>query len=290
MFTQLFGHYLLNKGIITGEQLRAALEAKNGTRAKLGALAIDAGYMTAEQVEQVHEEQRRVDKRIGDIAVGMGFLTSEQVDELLARQKTANIVLGQTLIDLGYLTNKQFEEALSGYKASASFADENTDDSKLAADFVTVLGLENSDKKDIYVEYLLLLVKNLIRFVGDDFVIGKRIVLDSVKPSYAVSQVIKGEIAAYTAICGEEKAFVGFASRYAGEEVTAPDEYAEDYVGEFLNLQNGLFSVNISNEKNIELDLTPQTPEHGADIAVAGGVAIELNFSFGNIIVVVRGK
>ena len=290
MFTQLFGHYLLNKGIITGEQLRAALEAKNGTRAKLGALAIDAGYMTAEQVEQVHEEQRRVDKRIGDIAVGMGFLTSEQVDELLARQKTANIVLGQTLIDLGYLTNKQFEEALSGYKASASFADENTDDSKLASDFIAVLGLENSDKKDIYVEYLLLLVKNLIRFVGDDFVIGKRIVLDSVKHSYAVSQEIKGEIAAYTAICGEEKAFIGIASRYAGEEVTAPDEFAEACVGEFLNLQNGLFSVNISNEKNIELDLTPQTPEHGAEISIAGGVAIELNFSFGNIIVVVRGK
>ncbi|MBE6901294.1 MAG: hypothetical protein E7478_02360, partial [Ruminococcaceae bacterium] len=65
MFTQLFGHFLLNNNIITAEQLRAALEVKNNTHAKLGAMAIDAGYMTANQVDMVHEEQKRVDKRIG---------------------------------------------------------------------------------------------------------------------------------------------------------------------------------------------------------------------------------
>ena len=141
MFTQLFGHFLLNNNIITAEQLRAALEVKNNTHAKLGAMAIDAGYMTANQVDMVHEEQKRVDKRIGDIAVEMNFLTKDQVDDLLAQQKTANVVLGQALIDLGYLSNAQFEDALKQYKATASFTGDQSDDA-LAADLAKLLELE----------------------------------------------------------------------------------------------------------------------------------------------------
>ena len=47
MYTQLFGGYLLNHGILTTAQLAAVMDQAKETRVKLGVLAINAGYMTA---------------------------------------------------------------------------------------------------------------------------------------------------------------------------------------------------------------------------------------------------
>ena len=97
MFTQFFGNYLLNKGLVSASQLSDALSVQKQTRLKLGVLAINAGYMTAEQVDMVHAAQQKVDKRIGDIACEMGFLTEEKVMELLKSQGAAHLQLGQGL-------------------------------------------------------------------------------------------------------------------------------------------------------------------------------------------------
>ncbi len=286
MFTQLFGHYLLNKNYITAEQLQKALEAKNETRVKLGALAIDAGYMTAGQVEKVHEEQRRLDKRIGDIAVSMGFLTEAQVDELLSKQKTANIVIGQTLIDLGFMTNADFEKALSEYKASAGFTGDDNSDESLAENITSVFALDELSDKDFYVDYLLLFIRNIVRFVGDDFAFAGCVKNPETKNEYLCSQDISGAVNAYTAIGGDKGAFYALATRYAGEEVD-DDEFAEACAGEFLNLQNGLYAVNVSNTQNTELDLTPQVSEKDVTLNMDNGIQVSLAFSFGTLNVII---
>lgn len=286
MFTQLFGHYLLNKNYITTEQLRKALEAKNETRVKLGALAIDAGYMTASQVEKVHEEQKRLDKRIGDIAVSMGFLTEAQVDELLSKQKTANIVIGQTLIDLGFMTNADFEKALSDYKASAGFTGDNSDDAGLAENIAAVFALDDMNDKEFYIEYLMLFIRNAVRFIGDDFAFAGCTKNPETKNAYLCSQDITGAVSAYTAIGGDKNAFYTLASRYAGEQVD-DDEFAEACAGEFLNLQNGLFAVNVSNTQSIELDLTPQVSEKDVTLNLDDGIQVSLAFSFGTLNVII---
>lgn len=285
MFTQLFGHYLLNKNYITTEQLRKALEVKSETRVKLGALAIDAGYMTASQVEKVHEEQKRLDKRIGDIAVSMGFLTEAQVDELLSKQKTANIVIGQTLIDLGYMTNAQFAEALDSYKNTAGFASEDNDDT-LSENITAVFGLDELNDKDFYINYLLLFIRNIVRFIGDDFAFAECTKNPELKSEYLCSQDVTGSVSAYTAIGCDKKTFYALASRYAGETVE-DDEFAEACAGEFLNLQNGLFAVNVSNTQNTELDLTPQISEKDVTLNIDDGIKVSLAFSFGTVNIVI---
>ena len=52
MFTQYFGNYLIESGIISAEQFKEALQQIKDKRAKLGVLAIEAGYMTPAQVEE----------------------------------------------------------------------------------------------------------------------------------------------------------------------------------------------------------------------------------------------
>jgi CheY-specific phosphatase CheX len=50
---------------------------------------------------------------------------------------------------------------------------------------------------------------------------------------------------------------VTFASRYAKMDFDAFDEYVQASLEDFLNLHNGLFSVNMSNNNSIELKLDP---------------------------------
>ena len=295
MFTQLFGHYLLNKGVVTAQQLQAALEAMANTRVRMGALAIDAGIMTAEQVDAVHAEQRHVDKRFGNIAVDMGYITSDQVCELLAKQQTANIVLGQALIDNGSITNAQFQEALNDYKSSSVFDDSDDSDERLAKDLTAIFALNEFEDSKFYIDYLLLLVRNVVRFIGDDFAFSGCKKVGAATYNCLCAQDITGAVSGYTAIGCDEKPFTSIASRYAvdsGEEAddaeefglfSEVDEFVEACVGEFLNLQNGLYAVNVSNATNTELDLTPQISARNAEVKLDGGIAVTLDFSFGSV-------
>lgn len=284
MYTQLFGHYLLNNGIINSDELHAALTALTRIKVKLGAAAIDAGYMTAAQVEEVHELQHTMDKRFGDIAVEKGYLTEEQVQTLLTKQKNSNLVLGQALIDFGFITNTQLEEALNDYKNKSSLISGNTEEDRMEREMIGILGISDMPDKEFYSEYMLLFIRNLIRFLGDDFSISGVSRNVTVSMNYACTQEITGPIAAKVAVGGTEHGFIGIASRYSGEELHETDGFTKACVGELLNLQNGLFAVNESNTNNIELDLKPQESFEKYMMNIPeNGLCVELSFSFGDI-------
>lgn len=288
MFTQFFGSYLLNKQIVSADNLKKAMELKSSTRVKLGVLAINAGYMTAKQVDAVHKMQATVDKRIGDIAVEMGYLTKEQVTELLSAQKTGCLVLGQTLVDMGCLTNEEFEEALNSYKSEHHLEDEdfsNENEKKAGNVIGSFFKLQKTSNAELISEYINILLKNLIRFIGDDFApISECAVLPT---DTAVTQNISGESNFVTSVAGSDKAMIEFASRYAEEQLTENDEYTKDVVSEFLNLNNGLFTVNVSNNSGKELKLSPQqacTADKVAKLKAKYTVKVPVAFSFGNIV------
>ncbi len=295
MYTQLFANFLIKNNYIPLDRIGDIMAAAGGVhRAKLGTLAIEAGYMTAEQVEKVHEAQMHMDKRIGDIAVEMGFITSEQIDELLSKQTSANSALSEALIQNNFMTYAQYEEALLKYKSSCEL-ESKTDDEALAEGIVSICELENDANKDFYVDYISLLLKNAIRFIGKDFAITECRKQTVITVDHLCSQNLVGPgVRCYTAIGGESEAFKKIAYAYAvdtNEDIESieeaglfdqVDEFVEACVGEFLNLQNGLFAVNMSNQKNLEIDLTPQEAESNATVNAAG-MCLSLQFSFGKV-------
>ena len=291
MYTQLFGHYLLNNNIIDADELSAALTAMSRIKPKLGAIAIDAGYMTAAQVDEVHEAQHTVDKRFGDLAVEKGFLTEEQTFELLARQKNSNLVLGQALIDFGFITNQQFENALSDYKRKTSLIDGEDEEERMEKEMTKILGIDSMKDSEFYADYILLFIRNLIRFLGDDFSFAGVSRNVTVSMNYACCQEFDGAVSAKVALGGTERGFIGIAARYAGENLVETDGYTKACVGELLNLQNGLFAVNMSNDKGVELELTPQTSEEKLMMNIPeDGIAVTLSFSFGEVKIAVVKK
>lgn len=291
MFSQYFGHYLLNKGLINTEQLKDALALQSETHVKLGVLSVNAGYMTPSQVDEVHEKQKQVDKRFGEIAIEFGYLTDAQLDQLLSGQKQNHLILGQALVDLGVLNIDQFSTALNNYKKEHSLSDEQFDAIKagdIDALVETVVGLEGSSDKELYTNYLSLFAKNLIRFIDDQVRLEAKEVSDQYEAKWMVTQLIKreGEQSFSTGIGCDDETFLKFASIYAEEAIDEIDELAKASVSEFLNLHNGIFLVNMSN-RGVELDMEPQQIQENAVIHDRTKLILTAYLSFGAIDIVI---
>lgn len=285
MFTQFFGNYLLNENLVTPEQLIEGLQAKNNTRMKLGVLAINAGYMTSSQVEMVHIKQSMMDKRFGDIAVELGFVTSEQIDELLSQQPQGYLLLGQAFVDKGYMTNAQFEDAIKNYKEKYSITDDDmneTEESNSANLVSSLIDLSSTSSPDMYREYIVLLMNDLIRFTGDDFTPlqpVEKIVSNS--DLYITTQDVTGKFNLSSSIVSDEKTLINFASKYADEEITEMNEYVSAAACDFLNIHNGLFTVNVSNSQQVELRLTPPDTVRGIKKDIENVIVLPIQYPFG---------
>lgn len=286
MFAQFFGGYLFNHKLCNAEDLTQAFEAKKHTRLRLGVLAINAGLMTAEQVEHVNITQQSVDKRFGDLAVELGYVTADDVEKLLAQQPTDYLLLGQTLVNNGALTNAEFEKALKDYKAENQITDDISDNQtetlhNLINEFYH---FDNDENARICTDYVTLLFKNLIRFIGDDFTPMEASVIKNFAAEHIVIQKINGKYNAEACIATDSKTYMAFAERFAKESFTEVDDFVNATAGEFLNVNDGLFVVNESNEHGVELTLTPQEFLENGELALSGtAFCIPVNYPFGKL-------
>lgn len=260
MFSQYFGQYLLNNKIITAEQLLEALNYQKNVRFRLGVLAINAGYLRPEDIEAVHEAQKKADKKFGEIAVEMGYLTTGQVDELLAQQNQGHLLLAQYLVDTGYLSMEQVQQALKIYKEEKGLSDQafraiqGGDINEIVRVFVNIGA---SPLESIYRDYTALFLRNVIRFLDYDLMLENSKRVSSFKASRFACQEIQGPLKMFTAIGADERTCIEMAGRYAGKNFKAFDDLAQASWGEFLNLINGIFLVNMSN-RDTELEMKPQ--------------------------------
>lgn len=259
MYSQYFGHFLLAKGYINGDQLQEALNFEKDVRVKLGTLAMNAGFMLLEQIEKVHIEQTRVDKKFGEIAIERGFLTHEQLEKLLSSQKRGHLVLGQCLIDKGYMSLACLKEAIQIYGEEnhlPSTVLEDMNENELVG---MIMNFGDTPWSRIYSDYMALLLRNFVRLIDDVPVIHVEEVKSSYHSKWLISQKIKGKFNMVTGFGSDDEVSLrSLAELYSGERHASFDEYAKDAVSELLNLHNGIFLVNMSNN-GVELKMQPQT-------------------------------
>lgn len=269
MFSAFFGHYLLNKGVVSSEELNKVLNAQKQIRLKLGVLAVNSEYMTVAQVEEVHELQATLDRRFGEIATMKGYITDEQVGDLLTQQKSEHLILAQALIDDGIMDMTTFKEEVELYKLAHGLNDEQFEAIKKGdVDVVMTafLAFEKTGMSKFYIDFVTLFVKNIIRFVDTNVYIDRVEKVDSIMYNHFFKQHIKGQHDMFTGYSAETAALLEIASKHAEEEFSELGEYPLDSANEFLNLTNGLFVVNMSNEGS-EMELTVQ--EHIANASIA---------------------
>ena len=260
MYAQFFGSYLLNNKIVTPDQLSEAISKLKESRMKLGTLAMHQGLMTANEVDEICYIQSREDKRFGEIAIERDYLTDEQVEELLHAQNPDYLLLGQNLVDMGLISNEQLQDLLLDYQNDTEIYDMDLENQAHFDQLVKKFLIVSEDNLDEYAKsYLKLLFNDFVRFIGEDFTPMAPVPATEYPVNYCVKQVINGDLNATTYIDMPKETAIEFASRYASMDFDEFNEYVKASVEDFLNLHNGLYGVNISNQNSVELALEPPT-------------------------------
>lgn len=275
MFNQLFGQYLLKKGVLSSEQLKESFGLEQSTHVKIGVLAINSGYLTATQIEEIHELQKKQDKRFGEIAIAKGYLGHDQLKELLSQQKKGHLLLSQVILDKGYMNLEQIEKYLNLYKEESGLTEKEIEENEPSRIIRKLLSLPESSNQGLYYDYYILLVKNMIRFLDSQPAL--EVASRGINNAWYVSQKINGPVELTTALSMDEQTLTRIGSKFSGEDTENSQELAQASVAEFLNLHNGIFIVNMSNN-GVELSLEPQevTQEPPAGLEKANVMALDL--------------
>lgn len=260
MFSQFFGQFLLNKGHLSAEELLSVLDETARTHVKLGTMAVSDRLLTPAQVEEIHTIQAREDKRFGQIALEQGYLTADQLDTLLACQKNEHHQMVQVLFDRQHFNLEELDQIMEDYRESNSLNEEALEALKNGEVDTYVdlfLNLHDAFDADTCRDYVSLYLKSFIRFVDRNIRFETLRKVEDYQATYLTTQVLEGSSRIITGIGGSGDAFMQLAVRFSQEPEEEIEDIMEDAVGEFLNLQNGLFAVNMS-DKGVELNMEPQ--------------------------------
>lgn len=257
MFSQLFGKYLVEKGVIGYSDYREAVQKQLNVRVKLGTIAVAEGLLTEEQAETINKLQKQFDKRFGDIAVEKQFLTEEQVEGLLKKQGNPYMQFLEVLLDSGQASISEIETEFVAFQKENGFS--HADMMALKHDdFESLVPIYAFSSKPFVTDIVSLMLRNINRFVSRDFYIEKIEHVKEMNYTCLAGQRTFGEHIIQLALAGEKtsEGFLKIASAFAEEDYATPEEDALDAVCEFINCTSGLFAAEQS-KKDVELDMQP---------------------------------
>lgn len=116
MADAFFGSYLLGKGLISLEQLHAAVQAQKHDRLLLGQIAVNQGMITETQLQDILEKQHRSGLKFGQIAREQGLLSEEQFRMVLEIQASNHVLLGEALVRKGFLSPAILSRSLHDFE------------------------------------------------------------------------------------------------------------------------------------------------------------------------------
>ncbi len=111
-----FGLYLKKKGIISADQLVAALEAQLATLPRVGQLALEEGIISPRDIFQVlHAQRRAPGVRFGELAIEMSLMTRSELMQLLMLQANRKRPLAEVLVTEGMLSEQTVTHYLAEF-------------------------------------------------------------------------------------------------------------------------------------------------------------------------------
>jgi len=260
MYSQFFGNYLLSKNIITPAQLVDAIKDKENAEVFPSLLAVYSNLITAENLEYIVTVMEENGTTFKDTAISLNYITEEEYDNLKNIDIPDYLIIGQCLINAGVLSISETYYHVVDYQSDDElidldiFNDQKDNFNKLISRLFISDGYE---LPEYIATYINLLFTNLISFIGEDFTPLTLIPCDEFPVSHCAYQEVKGSHSLTIYIDVEEPVAIEFASLYVGEQIIEVDEYVKASLEDFLNLNNGLFNVNLSNDSSIEMDLEP---------------------------------
>ena len=252
MVSSIVGNYLMEKGLLTGEQFRDILNEQQKVRVKLGLIAVAEGLMTQEEADRVNQLQAVMDRRFGDIAVEKGYLTEGQVNSLLKKQGNAYLAFAQAMENQQLMTIEQLEQILLDYRCENNFTASDMDALK-SDDVDSILPLFLPVDSEVYYAIAGTAVRTLMRLVDTGLYPDKAYIMQKTEDENGALQKVEGEKGFVSALGGKGNALQFTASVFGQEKFASVDEDALDAIGELLNCINGLYVTECKDGSSLEL-------------------------------------
>lgn len=115
MAVQFFGQYLLEKGIITAEQLLKVIEYQELQNLRIGDLAVRQGLLSENDAARVNQLQLSQDIRFGEAAIQLGVLEEVEVQILLTSQRNSHVYFGEAVALLRLAPRDEIRKALEEF-------------------------------------------------------------------------------------------------------------------------------------------------------------------------------
>lgn len=106
------GEILIEKKLITQEQLAQALEVQLKEGGLIGQILSKLGYIKQEELEKSLNEQTSDAQKLENILVELGMVSAEQLTQAEQIHKKDGGVLAQIIINLGFLTEEDLVSTL----------------------------------------------------------------------------------------------------------------------------------------------------------------------------------
>lgn len=116
MAVKFFGQFLVEKGVVSRNDLLQAIELQERKNLKLGEIALELGYVGRADIDRAHHAQLSRDMKLGDLLVEMGCLTLPQLNEVVTRQKNNHLYIGEALVAVNAITADQLREQLEVFR------------------------------------------------------------------------------------------------------------------------------------------------------------------------------
>jgi hypothetical protein len=268
MGVKFFGQYLIERGEVDAEQVRAALNLMDAENRSIGELSVEGQFISEADADKVNAEQRHRDMPFGELAAEMGLLTEEQIDNLVQLQWRTRLRIGQALVRLKHLGKVRLEELLISYEEEqAPHRIENLAlpaglDSNALAPFVL----------DLFTNLLMRIARIATR-VGSGEPIAE-------PPNFPVqvAVLVSGESGLLICLVGDEEFSRQVASKASGLDAESLDmEMLFDGVGEFLNVLAGN-AMALAEQNGVAMELEPPQTE----VDFGSGFLFELAVNVGN--------
>lgn len=271
MFGLYFGDYLLEKKLISQEQLDELIK-EQATRAKLGVIAVAEKLLTPKQAEELNELQKHKDSRFGDIAIEKGYLLAEEVNYLLSLQGNPYLKFIQSLIDKNIMNLNEIEACIEDFKRDYGLTDAELEALK-SGDINRIIPVFVDSNIPFASDCIALLIRNIIRFVNNNILLKKGYWIKNYSfPSLAYQNLI-GTHNLFIGLAGKDEALLTIASPFAKEEFTEMNDEAFDSVCEFLNCSNGLYASKITTG-DIQMDMTPPQFDKNKTLVTEGDIYV----------------
>lgn len=251
MAVKFFGQFLLEKSVVTREQLLDAVAYQESKNLKLGDYAVAKGYLSAAQLSLINEEQKRTDMRIGELAVSMGILSQTRLDELLMMQKNDHVMIGEAFVRRGILSPDVVERELVSFRE---------DQKPYATDRVPLPeGLEGAD---LALTALDLTIKMFQRVAHIEAKTGKRPGGENPASDCFCMVTVKmtGEMKADYVLCMTRLAAIRIAASFIGADSDS-DVELKDGAREFCNIICGnVMAMMARKGKHVEISPPLESP------------------------------